>query len=116
LEEVTTQVTWIEAIAALFGLPGTLLLATRGRWAGYGFLAFLFSNIGWLSFSWDRSHYFMFAQQVAFTVTSVMGLWTWVLSGLVDRCSMTCSSSSAETAHEARHRSRVLCTRDAGRA
>ncbi len=73
----------IEATGAFFGVLGTLLLATKADMAGWGFVAFLASNIGWLAFSWIRGHWFMFAQQVAFLLTSLLGIWTWLLAPLL---------------------------------
>lgn len=70
---------FIELLAAIFGIVGTLLLATKGRFAGWGFVAFLGSNAGWLAFSYSHEHWFMFAQQVGFTVSSLLGIWVWVV-------------------------------------
>lgn len=74
----------IEIIAAVFGIVGTLLLATNGRFAGYGFIAFLVSNAGWLSFSFAHAHWFMFAQQVGFTISSLIGAWVWIVKPAID--------------------------------
>lgn len=76
---------FIELLAAAFGLLGTVLLAHKGPRAGWGFAAFLASNIGWLAFSWDNRHWFMFAQQVGFTLASLYGIWTWIVAPWVDR-------------------------------
>lgn len=75
----------IEILAAAFGLLGTVLLAHKGQHAGWGFAAFLASNIGWLAFSWDNRHWFMFAQQIGFTAASLYGLWTWIVGPWIDR-------------------------------
>lgn len=72
---------FVEAIAAFFGVAGTLLLATRSRWARWGFACYLMSNFGWLAFSWSNGHIFMFWQQVAFTVSSVVGIYFWFFKG-----------------------------------
>jgi hypothetical protein len=69
----------VEISAAAFGLAGTTLLALHGQHAGWGFAAFLASNAGWLAFAWTRRHWFMFAQQVGFTLSSLLGIWTWLL-------------------------------------
>lgn len=69
----------IEILASAFGLAGTTLLAFNGKRAGWGFVAFLASNAGWLAFSFAGGHWFMFAQQVGFTITSLIGIWTWLL-------------------------------------
>ena len=57
----------IEAAAALFGLAGAFLLARNGRWAPFVWLLFL------------ASHPWLGLQQVGFTVTSLMGIWTWLV-------------------------------------
>lgn len=69
----------LELTAATFGVLGTILLAHNGQGAGWGFVLFLVSNAGWLAFSWAKRHWFMFAQQVAFTATSLYGIWSWLL-------------------------------------
>jgi hypothetical protein len=71
----------IEIFAALCGLAGTLLLATKGLYAGWGFVAFLASNAGWLAFSAAHGHWAMFAQQVGFTGSSLVGIWVWLIKG-----------------------------------
>jgi hypothetical protein len=69
----------IEVIAAMFVLTGTLLLATKGRWAGWGFVAFLGSNASWLVFASQHNHQYMFIQQVGFTISSLLGIWVWLI-------------------------------------
>lgn len=69
----------VEAASSFFGVLGTLMLATRGRRAGWGFVAFLASNAGWLWFSHAQGHQWMFMQQVAFSVSSLVGVWVWLV-------------------------------------
>lgn len=75
----------IEILAAVCGLIGTLLLATKGRLAGWGFAAFLGSNAGWLTFSYTHTHWWMFAQQVGFTLSSLVGIWVWLIEPAIHR-------------------------------
>lgn len=75
----------IEFIAALFGVLGTLMLATKSRAAGWGFVAFLASNVGWLYFSFANAHFWMFLQQVAFTLSSLVGIYVWLLRDRLKR-------------------------------
>ncbi|MFM9881213.1 MAG: nicotinamide mononucleotide transporter [Burkholderiaceae bacterium] len=75
----------IELFAAATGLLGCALLATKGRWSGWGFVAFLLSNIGWLAFSYERAHWAMLAQQIGFSVSSIVGIWCWLVVPAVDR-------------------------------
>lgn len=70
----------IEAVAAAFGLAGAWLLAAKGQHAAWGWWCFLASNAGWLAFGWTRRHWFLLAQQIGFTASSLWGIWTWVLS------------------------------------
>lgn len=72
----------IEMFSAALGLLGAALLASRSRWAGWAgwaFVAWLISNIGWIVFGAGNQHWFFIAQQIGFTVTSVLGIWTWLI-------------------------------------
>jgi hypothetical protein len=77
--EVSQRDLIIEIAAAAFGLAGAFLLASRGTYAAWGWIAFLASNVGWLAFAWIRRHWFLLAQQVGFTATSLLGIWRWLL-------------------------------------
>lgn len=70
--------TFTELFAAAFGLIGTLLLATRSRRAGWGFICFLASNAGWLVFAWTHGHWPLLVQQAGFTLSSLLGIWVWI--------------------------------------
>ena len=70
---------YIEISAAFFGVLGTVLLAGRSRLAGWGFVAYLASNAGWLVFAWDMALHGLFAQQLVFTLCSLYGVWTWLV-------------------------------------
>lgn len=72
----------VETVAALFGIAGALLLAMQIHPA-WGFAAFLVSNAGWITFSVTFRHWRMLAQQLAFLLTSLIGLWNWWLGPLV---------------------------------
>lgn len=69
----------IEALAALCGLVGAYLLATKGDHAAWGWVAFLGSNMGWIAFAAVRRHWFLLLQQIGFTATSFVGIWNWML-------------------------------------
>lgn len=69
----------IELVAAAFGVLGTVLLALNGKRAGWGFIAYLVSNAGWILFAWMHAHWGMLAQQVAFTLSSFLGVWMWLI-------------------------------------
>ena len=69
----------LEVFAALAGLLGAFLLASRTPAAGWGWVAFLASNAGWIAFGWIRGHRWLVIQQVGFTATSVLGIWRWLV-------------------------------------
>ena len=69
----------VEMLSAALGLLGSLLLATTSRYAGLAFVAWFVSNIGWLIFGARNDHWFFFAQQIGFTVTSLLGIWNWLV-------------------------------------
>ena len=67
----------VEAVSAVFGLCGAFLLAVKSRWAGWAFVLWLFSNVGWMGFAWMGGHWFLLAQHLAFAATSLIGIYTW---------------------------------------
>ena len=69
----------LDIVSAFFGLLGTVLLAMRGPRAGWGFVAYLVSNIGWLVFARHHGHQGLFWQQCGFLAMSLWGIWTWLL-------------------------------------
>lgn len=69
---------WIELTAAAFGVLGTLLLALKGSRAGWGFVAYLVSNAGWIWFALAHQHWGLLAQQIAFTASSLVGAYVWL--------------------------------------
>lgn len=72
----------IEAIAAVAGIAGALLMATMGNPA-LAFGLFLVSNLAWMIFAHGREHWGLLAQQALFLVSSLLGLWNWWLGPLV---------------------------------
>ena len=69
----------VEMLSAGLGLLGAFLLATKSSYAGLAFVAWFVSNLGWLIFGARNAHWFFFAQQIGFTITSVLGIWTWLI-------------------------------------
>jgi nicotinamide riboside transporter PnuC len=63
----------------LFGVLGTLLLATKSRVAGWGFVLFLASNAGWLVFAYEHGHSKLLAQHLVFAASSLLGVWVWLV-------------------------------------
>lgn len=69
----------IEILSSLLGMVGAYLLASRNRYAGWAFVAWLISNVGWIAFGAGNQHWFFILQQIVFTVTSVIGIWHWLV-------------------------------------
>lgn len=70
----------VELISAALGLLGALLLAMRSRYAGWAFVAWMVSNIGWIVFGTGHQHWYLVAQQVGFSITSAIGIWKWLIA------------------------------------
>ena len=70
------------AIAAAFGILGALLLAMPAL-PGWGFGAFLVSNLAWLIVSAERQQWALHVQQWVFLLCSLVGLWNWWLGPLL---------------------------------
>jgi glucose dehydrogenase len=69
----------VEFISAAMGLLGALLLATRSRYAGWAFVVWMVSNIGWIVFGTSLNHWGLVVQQLGFAVTSAIGIWKWLI-------------------------------------
>ncbi len=74
-----TAMQFVEILSAALGLLGAALLASKSRFAGWAFVAWLVSNIGWIVFGAGNQHWFFIAQQVGFAATSVLGIWNWLV-------------------------------------
>lgn len=69
----------VELISSAMGLLGALLLATRSRFAGWAFVVWMVSNIGWITFGAGHNHWGLVIQHVAFALTSAIGIWRWLI-------------------------------------
>lgn len=74
-----TWALFLELASAVLGLSGALLLALKSRWAGWAFVLWLGSNVGWVAFGVAAGHWGLVAQHTGFALTSVMGVWTWLV-------------------------------------
>lgn len=64
---------------SLSGLAGAALLAAKTPIAGYGFVAFLASNVGWICYGIRTRTWSLVVMQVGFTATSLLGIKNWLL-------------------------------------
>ncbi|MEW6283016.1 MAG: hypothetical protein AB1758_30665 [Candidatus Eremiobacterota bacterium] len=68
-----------EWAGALTGLLGAALLATNSDISGWGFVAFLVSNLFWIAFGLLNKTYGLLLMQAGFTLTSIVGVYRWLL-------------------------------------
>ncbi len=61
------------------GVLGSMLLAWRSRWSGWGFVVYLLSNAFWIAFGIATRAPGLVVMQGVFTVTSAVGIWRWLL-------------------------------------
>jgi hypothetical protein len=71
--------TMLEWGGSLTGLLGAGLLALNASISGFGFVAFLISNLAWIGFALSIRAYGLLMMQLGFTVTSVVGIARWLL-------------------------------------
>jgi hypothetical protein len=75
--DVATLLQWT---GCTFGLLGSIVLAVRTKYSGYGFFLFLASNLVWMSFALATHAPGLFVMQLGFTVSSIVGAWEWVIA------------------------------------
>lgn len=69
----------LEIAGAIPGMIGAMVLALNISISGWGWIAFLLSNIFWVGFSYKKQYPWMFVQQLVFTATSVTGIQRWLM-------------------------------------
>ena len=72
----------VSILGSVFGVLGALLLAMPAL-PGWGFGAFLVSNLAWLVASARQRLWPLHLQQWVFLACSLLGLWNWWLGPLV---------------------------------
>ena len=72
----------LSTVAAVFGVLGALLLAMPAL-PGWGFGAFVISNVAWLVVSARRAQWALHVQQWDFLACSLLGLRNWWLGPLL---------------------------------
>lgn len=77
-----TLVDILECLGSISALCGAWLLALRCRYSKFGWCAYLVANGFLLGFALDIDRYWLTAQYVGFTLSSLLGVWNYVL---VDR-------------------------------
>ena len=69
----------IQWAGCALGVLGSFLLATNSRFSGYGFIAFLCSNAMWITYGVMAAAPALIVMQAAFTLTSLLGVYRWLL-------------------------------------
>lgn len=69
----------IEWSGCATGVAGSLLLASRHRYAGWGFVLYLFSNAFWITFGILHQNMPMIAMQSVFILTALYGIYNWLI-------------------------------------
>lgn len=73
-----TALAFVEMAGCITGIIGALLLALNNEASRWGFVFFLASNFCWLAFGLALGIGGMVWMQVAFTVTSLLGIYRWL--------------------------------------
>ena len=68
-----------EWLGCLTGVAGSALLALNNRFSGFGFVLFMVSNLCWIAYALTNGIFGLVTMQVAFTVTSGIGIYRWLL-------------------------------------
>jgi nicotinamide riboside transporter PnuC len=76
------QTQWIGCTTGVLG--SALLAANRSRVSGWGFVAYLISNVFWIAFAAENHAPGLLTQQVVFTLTSLIGIWRWLIAPAQD--------------------------------
>lgn len=71
---------YLQWIGCAFGVFGAFLLALNSRLSGWGFVSFLASNACWIVFGVLTDAPGLIFMQVAFTATSLLGIYRWMLA------------------------------------
>lgn len=74
----TRHLVVIEWTGSLLGLLGAFLLATNSTISGFGFIAFLLSNVCWIACAIHRKVGALFVMQMGFMATSILGIMRWL--------------------------------------
>jgi hypothetical protein len=75
----TNTVVTAEWMASVTGLVGAALVASNTSFAGYGFVAYLLSNLGWLYYGLRTKTRSMVLMQIGFLATTALGIKNWLL-------------------------------------
>ena len=75
VSETDSKLGWVGSI---LGLIGAALLALNFEYSGYGWFAFLASNVAWIAYGLRTKTRSLLTMQLGFTLTSIIGLYRWL--------------------------------------
>lgn len=78
-EEMRMSPDSLQWLGCFAGASGSLLLATKTQYSGWGFVLFLISNGFWTAYGLLINAPGLIAMQVIFIVTSTIGIYRWLI-------------------------------------
>lgn len=76
---MTEAIAFLEWAGCVTGVIGALLVALKNTWSKWGFIAYLVSNVCWFGFGLYHGAAGLVWMQVAFMLTTLVGIYRWVL-------------------------------------
>lgn len=89
----------LEWSGALLGLLGAYLIATHGRWARYGWIAFLAANATMGGFALATEARGLLLQQVGFMGSAVLGLRRAWRAPVLPHAALPCPCGHGQASH-----------------
>lgn len=74
-----TRMTPSELVGACTGIAGALLLAWRGRFAGWAWVLWIISSMAWVIYAVTIWSIPLMAQQTVFTAINLLGAYRWLI-------------------------------------
>lgn len=93
------MITGLEWSGAMLGLLGAYLIATHGRYARYGWIAFLGANAAMAGFAAATGAHGLLLQQLGFTGSAVLGLQRAWRAPVQQPPTLPCPCTHGEASH-----------------
>lgn len=90
---------FFEWAGCALGILGAVLVAVKSPHARWAWVLWLVSNLSWTAYGLGTGQASIALQQGAFSITSMIGLWHWVLRPYRER--REAAADGVETAAEA---------------
>ncbi len=76
---MVSSLAFFEWVGCALGILGAVLVAVKSPHAHWAWVLWLVSNLSWTAYGLGTGQTSIALQQGAFSVTSMIGLWHWVL-------------------------------------